>query len=115
MAAVTRTDEPGRSYLHHWSLTTADPTGDAISVPGASDRCFQAFGTWGGATLVLEGSLDGGTTWFTLSDPQGSAISETANAGKAIAENPLSIRPRLSAVGVGASVDVYLLSRSTMQ
>ena len=116
MASVIRTVQDGASYLHTWNLTTADPTGDSIKHPGASDRTVQFIGAnWGGATAVLEGSLDGGTTYFTLTDGQGNVVSFTDNGGEMISENVLFFRPRLSVGGTAAVVQVLLLSRSTMR
>ena len=77
MATVTRAEAPS-SYVDTWTLTSADVTGTAISIPGAPDRSVQFTGTWGGATAVLEGSLDG-TTYFTLTNAQGDDVSFTAN------------------------------------
>ena len=111
MATATRTDKPGGTYLHHWNLTTADADGDAVEFPGAPDRCFQAFGTWGSGTLKFQGSLDGGATWFDLHDPSVTAIGLTDDGGGAILENPLLVRPSLSG-STAADIDVYLLSRS---
>ncbi len=114
MVASTRTIESGRTILHRWALTTGDTTGDGITIPGASDRTVQFIGTFGGATVLLEGTLDG-TNWFTLTDGQGNAISFTAAGGEFVAENTLFIRPRLSVAGSGAAITVFLLSRSTMR
>ena len=122
MAAVTTTEKPGNTYLHTWTLTTADPNGDSITIPGARDKTVQigkngdAFGT---ATLVVEGSNvavpAANGDWFTLHDGDGQALSFTAAGGEVIAENPLHLRVRLSAVGVGASIFVGILSGSTMR
>ncbi len=115
MASVNTTPQPGASFLHTWTLTTADPIGDAISFPGASDRTVQfIFDTAGSATIILEGSLDD-STYFTLTDGQGNAISFTGNGGEMVAENLLFYRPQLSITGSGAIWTVHLFSRSTMR
>jgi hypothetical protein len=115
MASVVRTDKAGASYLHVWNLTTADPIGDSISHPGASDRTIQFIAdTTGSATIVFEGSLDD-VIFFNLTDGQGNAISFTASGGELVSENVLFYRPQLSVVGSGAVWTVKLLSRSTMR
>ncbi len=119
MAGATRIPKEGGTFLHTWQLLTADATGDAISIPGAADRTIQFVGAnWGGATVILEGSLDG-INWFSLTDGQGNAISFITNAnnvgGEFVAENTLHLRPRLSVGGTLADVTVLLLSRSTMR
>ncbi len=115
MASVSLTNQAGASFLHTWILTTADPTGDAISFPGASDRTVQFVpATAGGATAILEGSMDD-VTYFTLTDGQGNAVSFTGPGGEMVAENMLFYRPRLSVTGSGAEWAVRMLSRSTMR
>ena len=115
MAEAVKTQQSGRTVLHDWSLTTADATGASISVPGSSDRTIQFIAdTAGSATVVLEGSLDN-STFFTLTDGQGNAISFTASGGEMVAENVLFIRPRLSVAGSGALWSCLLFSRSTMR
>ena len=115
MAEPIRTEHSGRTVVHDWSLTTADATGTAVSVPGSSDRTVQLIAdTAGGATAILEGSLDN-ITFFTLTDGQGNAISFTASGGEMVAENVLFVRPRLSTAGSGALWSVLLFSRSTMR
>ncbi len=120
MASAIRTSEYGRTTRHTWTLTTADGTGDAISIPGAADRTVQFLGTFGSATVLMEGSLvddpsADDTDWFTLTDGQGTAISFTAKGGEFVAENTLWLRPRLSVAGSGAAITVRLLSKSTMR
>ena len=115
MASAAKLLRSGGTVLHTWDLTTADPTGDAISIPGASDRTVQFIGAnWGGATGILEWSLDG-IVFVTATDGPGNAISFTDNDGEMVAENALFLRPRLSVGGTAAVVQVLLLSRSTMR
>ena len=113
MASVMQETKYGNTSLATWNLTTADPTGDVIERPGASDRSVQVKGTFGGATVVLEGNLDGGDVFATLHDPGGVAITFTAAGVLAISENVTHVRAKLSPVGSGADVTVLLLSRST--
>ena len=105
-------------HQHIWVITSTDTAGAGVKIPGAADRTVQFLGTWGGATIQLEGSLKEtpdettGTDWFPLTDPQGNAISKSADGGEAVIENVLWVRPRATTAGSGASVTVYLLSRS---
>ena len=110
-------DLPGHTYLHECTLTTADHTSVPFTLPGASDRSVQFWdGTWGGATVAIEGSLDRTQTeWFGLTDAQGNAIAKTADGGDSVLENCLWYRFRLTTVGTGATVHCRLFSRSTMK
>ena len=100
-----------RGYMYlSWDAMGDDTTGDNAQVGNYADKTVQFAGTWGGATAVLEGSMDG-ATWFTLTDYQGAAISVTANAMKAISENPRFIRPVTSG-GSGTDVDVIIGGRA---
>lgn len=94
-----------------WALTTADPTGAGITQLDYADRTFVAYGTWGGATLTIEGSNDG-TNWVPLSDAAGAADA-TASANKAITIVELTkfIRPNLTTPGTGAAVTASLVAR----
>lgn len=115
MAVPSKTEHPGRTVVHTWNLTTADATGEAISVPGASDRTIQFVAdTAGSATVVLQGSNDG-TNWVALTDGQGNAISFTGSGIEMVAENVLHFRVLLTSVGSGAVWTALLFSRSTMR
>ena len=115
MASAVKTPRAGNTILHTWNLTTADPTGDAICNPGASDRTVQVIGAnFGGATAVREWSLDN-VVFVTATDGQGNDIAFAGNGGEMVAENALFFRPRLSVAGSGAIIQALLLSRSTMR
>lgn len=116
MATVTPTltrvgDQDDAAILLSWALTTANTDGAPMEWTQWADRCFQAVGTWGGATLTIQGSNDG-TNWFTLSNAAGAtAATFTADGGKAIIELPRYVRPNLTTPGTGATVTVSLLAR----
>lgn len=100
------------AILVTWNLTTADHTGAALEMPEWADRTMQAYGTtWGGATLAIEGSNDG-VNWVSLkSVADVTAIALTADGMALLLELPRYIRPRLTAVGVGAVVAVTIAIR----
>lgn len=101
----------GSVVLYTWNLTSANADGAPIQAPEWADRTWQAQGTWGGATLTLQGSNDG-SNWFTLSNAAGAAaVTLTASAGVATIELPLYVRPNLTTPGTGATVAVTLLAR----
>lgn len=94
-----------------WDLTTANPIGDPIDgrFSEFADRTVYFLGTWGGATAVFEGG--DGTTYLSLTDPQGTAISKTADAIETVTEVPEYSRPELSVVGSGAAITCTVIAR----
>lgn len=96
----------GVTRLKWTALTGTDDgaPGDVVQYP---DKSVQLLGTFGGGTVLIEGSNDGGTTWATCNDAgTGAALSFTAPGIKQILENPQRVRPRAS-VGV-TTVDCYI-------
>lgn len=113
MASPTTTDLNGdRSVMMiSWDLTTADHTGTAVAWCDWADRSVTFVGTnWGGSTVALEGSNDG-TTWLPIADPQGTAITRTANGIEACLELTRFVRARLSTTGTAAVVNATLIMR----
>ena len=113
MATVTPTldtDISPHNIIVKWEgFAASADVGTAVEYENLSDRTVQIFGTFTGSLeMTIEGSLDGGTTWFSLTDPQGNAIVKTAAAGEAISEAVPLIRPRATAGSGGADVDVYI-------
>ncbi len=97
--------------LFTWALTSTNTDGLPIEWTQWSDRCLQFVGTWGGATLTMQGSNDG-TNWFTLSKAaNGNDFTATADGGEQVIETPRFFRPNLTTAGVGASISVLLLAR----
>lgn len=84
-----------------------NPTGTWLEMPASSDRSIQVDGTWGSATLVVQGSNDG-VSWHTLTDPQGNAISKTADFIEMVTELTRYIRVSTSG-GTGTDLDAVLL------
>jgi hypothetical protein len=66
--------------------------------------------TFGGATVVLQGS-DDGITWFTLKDVTGATVSATSAARFDVKDVPKNTRPSTSG-GTNSSVTVIITSRS---
>ena len=131
MAAVTRAytlQKPAAGVLVvTWASLDGDDYGTPVKLPYYSDKCVQlgAYGgnTHGGATTVMQGSNDvaadpthadyATSVWFTLTDPQGNAISRTTSAIlEQIQENPLWVRP-LQTGGVAADIDVVLVCKGS--
>jgi hypothetical protein len=83
-----------------------------------ADRSVQFLGTFGAAgTVVWEGSnkdsptLGTGADWFTLTDPQGNAISKTAASGEAVLEVTQWARPRCTGGDGTTAIEVYVTCR----
>jgi hypothetical protein len=98
---------------------STDDVGAAFSVAtvpggGGSDRSVQfGPGTFGTSTMVFQGSNDGGTTWITLADPQGNALSKTANAIEAVLEYTAQVRPALTGSGNGTGLACWLVVKGS--
>ena len=85
-----------------WALAGADD-GAPYSLPFSADLTFQVTGTFGGATVKLQGS-NNGTDWFDLTKKGGtSALSVTAAGGGTANENPAYIRP-IASGGTGSAL-----------
>jgi hypothetical protein len=98
-----------RANIITWTpLTAADPAGDVFEIGGSILDSVQFSGTWNGATAVLLGSNDN-VTFFTLTDPQGNAISKTADGLEQIEENVRYIKPSTSGGGGSQSISCIVL------
>lgn len=94
-----------------WETLTEADTATAV-IPSATAPAIasvQVTGTFGGATVVLQGSNDG-TNYFTLKDTAGSDISLTAAGGADFSVGCLQIRPSASG-GSSQDVDITVIFR----
>ncbi len=114
MATVTPTItrvslDSNRSWVVSWLAMANGDTGGPVTLPAHADRSVQLGGTFSvGGTVVIEGSNDG-TTYLTLDDFQGNAMSFTAADIESVSQVTRFIRPDISAGDGSTSIDVYLL------
>lgn len=90
---------------------TGSDVGSPFENPGQADRSIQVTGTVGaGGNLRIEGSNDG-STWATLTDPQGNALDFTSAKIEQVSEITRYIRPRVTAGDGTTSFTVTMLAR----
>ena len=94
-----------------WETLTEADTASAI-IPSSTAPAIasvQVTGTFGSATIVLQGSNDG-SNFFTLKDTAGNDISFTAAGGADFSVGCLHIRPSTSG-GSSSDVDISVIFR----
>jgi hypothetical protein len=93
------------------NLDTADSSPAVITVGGSAAIAgfMQVIGTFGGASVALQGSNDG-PNWVALNDTQGEAIAITAAGGAEFSASCVYLRP-LASGGTGDDVDVLISFR----
>jgi len=96
-------------------LTSSDLDGEPLGMSDFQDRTVQVLGTFGGATVTIQGSNDDGTTWATLTDPLGNNLAFSSAGMKQVTELPQLIRPLVSGAGGTTSLSVYLHMRGRDQ
>lgn len=102
-----------RCNLVTWeTLTSTNAVGAAIQMGGFADRTVHITGTFGSATVVIQGS-NNGTDWVTLADPQGNALSKTAAAIESILELTRYLRVSTSGGDGTQDIDVLLFMRAS--
>lgn len=108
---ITDLSGNGQTLKFTWALTSTNVDGAPIGAAYAehADRTVYILGTWGGATFQWQGG--DASTWLNLTDPQGNAISKTADAIEAVTEVPEFSRPMLTVAGAGAALTVTLIAR----
>lgn len=96
-----------------WLLAQGE-TGDAINLSEFADRSVHFLGTFGGATVVLEGSNDTNdatTRYATLTDPLGNSISRTSAGLRAVTEMTRLVRPKVTGGDGTTAIEVFLMAK----
>lgn len=75
------------------------------------DRCVQVEGTFGGASVAMQGSNDG-SNWRTMTDVFGNPATFTSGDLMQLSEAPLFIRPAVTGGDGTTDLVVILHSRS---
>jgi len=91
------------------TLTETNSTGAPFLIAAFNTIAIQFAGTFGGGSVVLEGSIDG-ATYFTLDDVEGAAISKSAAGMETSGDYALWVRPRVAS-GTGVDVDAIMICR----
>lgn len=94
-------------YRISWLGVPKDDTGQPLPFTLYSDRSVQVTGTFGGASVTIEGSNDG-ENWFTLADPQGNSLNFVTAKLEAILELVLWIRPKVTGGDGTTSINVNM-------
>ena len=100
----------GKARLYTWALGAGDD-GAPVEAVEFADRSVQVSGTFGGASVVIEGSNDS-ASYGTLTDPQGNDLAIVGAKVEMITEVTRLIRPRVVA-GAATAVTVSLIARFT--
>lgn len=97
-----------QAFVQRWAAMAANDTGEPLGASQYTDRSVQVAGTFGGATVRIEGSNDG-STWATLTDPQGNALEMISAKLEMVTEATLYIRPAVVGGDGTTSLTVNLL------
>jgi len=105
--AVPGRDE--RASVSTWTPMATGDVGEAVQNPTYLKRSVQATGTFGGATITMQGSNDG-TNWATLKDDSSTPadVALTATGIMNIKTLTRFIRPSVTG-GAAAAITVKLL------
>lgn len=99
-----------------WLAVPNGNQGSAEAVGAYPDKSVQVEGTFGtGGSVTIQGSNDGGTTWETLHDPLGAALTFTAAGLKQVLEGVDQIRPTVTAGDGTTSLNISMVARSAMR
>lgn len=97
-----------------WNDITQGDTVTGANIASYPDQTVIIDGSFGGATVFLEGAIStttgGGGRWLTLTDAFNNAISATTTTIKNVLQTPVWVRPRLDA-GSASSITVYLIGK----
>ncbi len=99
--------QDGSAIKAVWAAVDENSTFAPLQAPEYSQRSVHVSGTFGGSTVVLNGS-NTGTNFFGLHDLQDAAFSVTSEGLEQIQEGVLQYQPAASG-GTGQSLTVTML------
>lgn len=94
------------TYL--WETVTNADTCSPLALQMAMLAQVQVAGTFDSASVAMQVSEDGGTTWTVLNDSAGTAIAITAAGGAAFEAGGALIRPSPSGGSGSQDIDIRL-------
>ena len=98
-----------------WTSMLSGNIGTAYPCPNYADKSIHVTGGFYGATVTIQGSNepDNPSSWITLSDATGNALTFADVGLKQILENCYWIRPIVTGGAGGTNINVYLLAETT--
>ena len=114
MATITPTPATLGDYAIKmtWTPMANGDVGSPFDMMNYADRSVQVLGTFGaGGNLRWEGSNDLGTTWATLTDPQGNALDFTTAKIEQVMELAHWVRPKVTNGDGSTAITVVLVAR----
>lgn len=102
--------ERGTLIKWTWNALRQSDTGGVVEWARLADRSVHIYGTWGGASVVMEGSNDG-SNMCQLENLKGLPISVSANALFGILQLCCHIQPRVVGGDGTTNLTAILLSR----
>ena len=93
-----------------WTPVTENDTCAPVALPEYADKSLQVLGTFGSASVALQGSNDGGATYAALNIPAGTALAITAAGVKAVLENTELVKPVVTG-GTSQSLTIVMVAR----
>lgn len=99
-------------YKTTWEALANGDDGGWLDAPHLTDKSVQVLGTFGvNGSVDIEGSNDGGTTQFKLTNPSDTDLTFTATGGEAILQNVQLIRPKVTNGDGTTAIDVVIVSK----
>jgi len=93
-----------------WTPVTEADTCGPVDLTAFADKSIQVTGTFGGASVALQGSNDAGTNFLPLNDATGTVIAITTAKIKEVLEMTEQVKP-VATGGTGQSLTVVILAR----
>lgn len=104
-AVSTRVRLSGYTMFVEWDALGSTDTTEVVTYSDWPDKTIHGTGTWGGATLTVEGSNDN-SDWYTLTNIHGTSLSMTDDFVHTIAENPRYLRCATTGGGTTTAITV---------
>lgn len=93
-----------------WTGLLNGDDGSPVEAPDHTFKEVQVLGAFGvGGNVRIQGSLDDGTTYAALNDPQGNALNVTAASIERIQESTATVRPLVTAGDGTTSLTVVMI------
>lgn len=101
--------------VREWANLAAGDDGEWILMGHYNDKSLHVYGTWGGATVTLQGSSEdvpSSANAVSLTDPTQTQISLSANGLRQVLENPLNMRVLVTGGDGTTSLTARLVCRT---